>query len=351
MDIKGMILNRFSGASGSGKIKESEPLIDKNAVGKFLEDLPKSTNGTRALSLEEGVIILLPQVDIDKIVSPKTSANTELILRALVGNEQAQEAGLRNITVGRLLPYLANDQIQQSVKQSNLNPEAMLAVYKDIQIQNSGNALAKPVIIPERLSDELDTAQEVALNTKLPDSSIQVPVKPLDGYVRDPITDEVIQVHGMKAQDLKGLLPPALQAELFPVEEWKEISQGESPRMIPVGQRKNSGELPILPGESRRIVVSPLAQQEGLRLPEKLSEDLGLSLELPPPESRVASPLVQQEGLWLPETIKEITPNHSLDNKEVVANLGNNLDQATTPEASNQRRTRRRSSATNSVEE
>ena len=154
MDIKGMILNRFSGASGAGKINESEPLIDKNAVGRFLDGLPKSTNGARALSLPEDVIILLPQADIDKIVSPKTSANIELILRALVRNEQAQEARLWNITVGQLLPYLANDQIQQSVKQSNLNPETMLAVYKDIQIKNSGNALAKPVIIPERLSDE-----------------------------------------------------------------------------------------------------------------------------------------------------------------------------------------------------
>jgi hypothetical protein len=193
----------------------------------------------------------------------------------------------------------------------------MLAVYKDIQIQNSGNALAKPVIIPERLSDELDTAQEVALNTKLPDSSIEVKVEPLGRYVRDPMTEEVIQVHEMKAQDLKDLLPPALQAKLFSVEEWKEISQGESPRIIPAGQRKNSGELPILPGESRRIVVSPLAQQEGLRLPE---------------------------------TIKEITPNHSLDNKEVVVNLDNNLNPDATLDDKG-RRIRRRSSATNSVEE
>ena len=99
MDIKEMISNRFLGASGARKINESEPLIDKNAVGRFLDGLPKSTNGTRALSLQEDVIILLSQGDIDRIVSPKTSANTELILRALVGNEQAQEAGLRDITV------------------------------------------------------------------------------------------------------------------------------------------------------------------------------------------------------------------------------------------------------------
>jgi hypothetical protein len=321
MDIKGMILNRFSGASGAGKINESEPLIDKNAVGRFLDGLPKSTNGTRALSLQEDVIILLPQADIDKIVSPKTSANTELILRVLVRNEQAQEAGLRNITVGRLLPYLANDQIQQSVKQSNLDPEAMLAVYKDIQIQNSGNALAKPVIIPERPSGELDITgdKDLPILERLDISQFQV--KPPNRYVRDPITDEVIPVHEMKAQDLKDSLPPALQAKLFSVEEWQEISQGESPRIIPAGQRKNSGELLILPGESRRIVVSPLAQQEGLLSSEIIIPDvMGMS----------------------PET---------LGNKQVVANLGNNLDQATTPEASNQRRTRRRSSATNSVEE
>jgi hypothetical protein len=322
MDIKGMIFNRFSGASGAGKINESEPLIDKNAVGRFLDGLPKSTNGTRALSLQEDVIILLPQADIDKIVSPKTSANIELILRALVGNEQAQEAGLRNITVGQLLPYLANDQIQQSVKQSNLNPEAMLAVYKDIQIQNSGNALAKPVIIPDRPNDERDTTGDKDLSILERLDSIQVPVKPLDGYVRDPIIDEVIQVHGMRAQDLKDLLPPALQAKLFSVEEWQEISQGESPRIIPAGQRKNSGELPILPGESRRIVAPPLAQQEVLLIPEIIIPD-----------------------------VMEMSPG-TLGNKQIVANLGNNLDQATTtPDASNQRRTRRRSSATNGVEE
>lgn len=316
MDIKGIISNRFSGAFGAGKIDDNEPLIDKNAVGKFLDGLPKSTNGTRALSLQEDVIILLLQADIDKIVSPKTSANTELILRALVGNEQAQEAGLRNITVGQLLPYLAHDQIQQAVKQSNLNPEAVLAVYKGIQIQSSGNALAKPVIMPDRPNDELDTTGRKDLPILERLDSIQVQVKPLNGCVRDPITDEVIQVHEMKAQDLKDLLPPALQAKLFSVEEWQEISQGESPRIIPAGQRKKSGELPILPRESRRIAVPPLAQQEGLLIPE----------------------------------IIEMSPE-ALGNKQVVANLGNNLDQATTPEASNQRRTRRRSSATNSVEE
>ena len=134
------------------------------------------------------------------------------------------------------------------------------------------------------------------------------------------LTDEVIPVHGMKAQDIKDLLPPALQAQLFSVEKWQEISQGESPRIIPAGQRKNSGELPILPGESRRIVVSPLAQQE-------------VSL---PPGNHVT-------GMSL----------GTLDNKQVVANSGNNLDQTTTtpPDTSNQRRTRRRSSATNGVEE
>ncbi|NBV98566.1 MAG: hypothetical protein EBR67_03525 [Proteobacteria bacterium] len=182
MDIKGIISNRFTGALGARKSDENEPvIIDRAAVGKFLNDLPKNSNGMQALPLQDDVIILLPQADIDKIVSPKTPANTELILRALVGNEPVLEAGLRAITVGELLPYLANEQIQQSAKQSNLDPDQVQANYINMQIRAaSGNT-----------------------------------------------------VRQLNREDIRDVLPPQIQGQLFPIEEWKEISAGTSPKIIP----------------------------------------------------------------------------------------------------------------------
>lgn len=234
MDITRMIGDTASSvlAQIRGNPIKGEPRIDRSAVQKFLEDLPKSTNGTRALSVE-GVIILLPQADINTITSPKTPANTELTLRALVDNGLVSEAGLRSITVGQLLPYLANDQIQQAVKQSNFEPELVLEAYTDKQVDQSRNVVLKPAQSPnvaQSPSVEQDGTPEEDLNISIlksaeqPDSLIHVPARALyQQYVEDPSTEELIQVHEMKAQDLRDLLPPALQAQVLPVEDWTDL--------------------------------------------------------------------------------------------------------------------------------
>lgn len=241
MAIKTKILDTFSNWITNKKVEKtgSEPVIDRAAVGKFLNDLQKTQEGTLALPLQADVIILLQKADIDKITSPETPDNTALTLRT-IGGDGLQETGLRSTTVGGLLPYLANDQIQESVRQLNLNPDKVLERYKNIQLQNSGVNTLQESVATGTLNTGTNTPQlpyiltgPELLNPEDPKSGIKYSIAVPDKLLNkdDPNTQETVQVRKVYLGDIQSVLLDKLKEKLFPVEQWEKISQGKSPKL------------------------------------------------------------------------------------------------------------------------
>lgn len=235
MDLKGIFSTSTSSLMGLTKklTGKSEQVSDQELVKNFLNELPTDSKvGIRAIPLGEGTLAIVTSGDIDKLADVKTSAKTDLYFRTVsTDNTGRQKAELQTISVKELLSYLSNPEQQASIRSQNLDPDALLKSYKDIQNLNAIPKETYPIQEESRLLP-------LPINPKY-----AVPALLLDEYVEEPHTGEFVQVQEVHRENImdniKKQLSPEAQAKLYPVSDWEEIPASTSQKIVPPPSRSS----------------------------------------------------------------------------------------------------------------